>query len=209
MSSETSWYISISSRTWLFAFAQVRVVPTASKMGHKLDVGKTYRYFFISHFDLMQDFPFPSQTRHYPLVSWWTSPGAPTSHSRTDDRDVLAWLVWKQTSAQGTSLWDAGDPHTGWGSGNSCEHCKHSCKPGALITAFIPSSWWERALCHVPTHPGVGQELLLARCWRTQSLFVDLPLPTEAQDDTMENKRLSNGYFITSCKIRSYFLNRE
>lgn len=46
-------------------------------------------------------------------ISWWTSPGAPTSHSRAEDRDVLAWLVWKQVSAQVHSYRMLGTPT--WG----------------------------------------------------------------------------------------------
>lgn len=72
-----------------------------------------------------------------------------------------------------------------------------------------PQLMMRESFMSCPHTPGVGHVLLLTHCRRTQSLFLDLPLLNAAQDDRMKNKCLSDGHSITSCKIRSYFPNRE
>lgn len=111
--------------------------------------------------------PSPLQTRHHPLmVSWWTSPGAPASHSRTEDRDVLPWLVWKQRSAQVNPCGMLGTPAWDEAVGRAVSTASTSVSQ-MLLSQLVSPAHSERDLCYVPTHSGLGHALLWTHCWRT------------------------------------------
>jgi len=78
-------------------------------------------------------------------------------------------------------LQDAGKPYMEQQhSEDSCEHRKLSLGQTLMIANhFLSPHPWQW-----------GHVRLLTQCWKTQSLFVDLPVLTEAQEYATENKCL-------------------
>lgn len=178
-------------------------------MRYKLDGGKTYCYFFISHFDLMQDWrrsqTSPLKHATNPVISWWTSPGAPTSHSRTG-QGCLGTACLEAEISSGISLWDAENPHMEWGTAlGTAVSTASTLVSQMLLSHLLSPAHGEKELCVLSPHT---QEYNMCCSWHNPWLWICLYLlKPRIQWNGYSN--ISNGYSVTSCKIRSYFLNRE